>query len=106
MVMAGFPMPIFGVKGTRVVVGMTLLWSLCKGRVWVWGDSLRGVPRARGQEWEGEETISANLSTDVLKGFSSKDELGNDSMGLLSRVVSISSEVSEAVVLTVSASVM
>lgn len=85
----------------RVVVGITLLWSLSDVRICVWVSSLGDVPRARGEEWEGEETISANLSTDVLRGFSSKDKLWNDRLGF-SGVVSISSDV-ESEGLTVSA---
>lgn len=100
LVMAGFPMPIFGVNGIRVV-GITLLWSLREGRIWGWGGSLGEVPRARGEQSEGEENISANLSTDVLRGFSSEDKLENER--LLSSVVSISSDVLEAEGLTVSA---
>ena len=100
---AGFPIPIFGVSGMRVVVGNTLLWSPSEGTIWVCGGSLGDVPRNGGEEWEGEETISGNLSTDVLRGFSSGDRLGNDRLGLLSGVVSISSDVLEAEGLTVSA---
>lgn len=83
-------------------MGITLLWSLSEGRIWVRGGSLGEVPRARGEEWEGEETISANLSTDVLRGFSSEDKVGNDRLGLHSSVVSISSAELEADGLTVS----
>lgn len=101
--MAGFPIPIFGVNGMRVVVGITLLWSPSEGSIWGWGGSLEDSPRARREEWEGEETISANLSTDVLSGFSSEYRLGNERLGLLSGVVSIASEVLEAEGLTVSA---
>lgn len=99
--MAGFPIPILGVNAMRVVVGITLLWSLIDVRIWVWVSSLGDVPRARGEELEGEETISASLSTVVLRGFSSKDKLGNGILGF-SGVVSISSDV-EVEGLTVSA---
>lgn len=101
--MAGFPIPILGVSGISVVVGITLLWSPSEGRIWVWGGSLGDVPRARGEECEGEETISANLSIDVFSGFSSEDGLESDKLGLLSSVVYISSDVLEAEGLTVSA---
>lgn len=101
LVMAGFPIPIFGVKGMRVVVGSTLLWSPSEGSIW--GSSLEDSPRARREEWEGEETISTNLSTDVLSGFSSEYRLANDRLGLFSGVVSIASDELEAGGLTVSA---
>lgn len=101
--MAGFPIPILGVSGISVVVGITLLWSPSEGRIWVWGGSLGDVPRARREELEGEDTISANLSTDVFSGFSSEDRLESDRLGLLSGVVYISSDVLEAGGLTVSA---
>lgn len=100
--MAGFPIPILGVSGISVVVGITLVWSPSKGRIGVWGSSLGDVPMPRGDEWEGEETISANLSTDVFSGFSSEDRLESDRLGLLSAVVYISSDVLEAEGLTVS----
>lgn len=101
--MAGFPIPILGVSGISVVVGIILLWSLSEGRIWVWSGSLGDVPRPRGEEWEGEATISANLSTDVFNGFSSEDRLQSDRLGLLSGVVYISSDILEAEGLTVSA---
>jgi len=101
LVMAGFPIPIFGASGMRVVMGMTLLWSPSDGRIWV--SSLGDVPRPRGEEWHGEETISAKLSTDVLSGFSSEDRQGNERLGLLSVVMYISTDVLEAEELTVSA---
>lgn len=105
--MAGFPIPILGVNGTSVVVGITLLWSLSEGRVCIWGGSLSliSVPRDRGEQWE-EETISASLSTDVLMGFSSDNNPGNEIWGLLSSVVSVASDVLEAESSTVSGRVM
>lgn len=107
LVIAGFPIPIFGVSGMRVVVGMALLWSPSEGRIWFCGGSLWDVSRgSRGEEWEEEETISASFSTVVLRGFSSMDELGKDRLGLLSGVVSISSDVVEAEGLTVSARIL
>lgn len=99
--MAGFPIPILGVSGISVVVGITLLWSPSGGRIWA--SSLGDIPRTRGEEWDGEETISANLSTHVFSGFSSEDKLESDGSGLLSGVVYISSDVVEAEGLTVSA---
>lgn len=62
--------------------------------MWVWGASLSGAIRVKGEEWE-EETISTNLSTDDLIGFSSNDKLVNDKFGLFSSVVSMSAEVLE-----------
>lgn len=104
--MAGFPMPIFGVKGMRFAVGIILLWSVSVGRIWVCDGSLRGVPLARGEEHEGEETISASLSTAVLLGFSPKDNPESNALGLLSSVEFISSDLLEVEGLTVSAKFM
>lgn len=84
-----------------MVVGITQLWSPIEATIWVWGSSLGDVPRARGDEWQGEETISTNLSTDVLSGLSSEGRPGKDR--LLSSVVYISSGVLEAEGSTVSA---
>lgn len=87
LVIAGFPMPILGMNGIRVVVvvaGGTLLWSPGDRRLWACGGSLGEVPGARGEERVGDVAISPSGSG----GFSSDDCPG---LGMLSGVVSISS---------------
>lgn len=65
---------------------MVMLRSPSEGKNWVWEVSLWEVPLAKGEEREEQVTISANLSTDDL-GFSSKERLGNNRLGLLSCVM-------------------
>lgn len=107
LVIAGFPIPIFGVRGMWVVVvvvmDVMLQWSLSEGRIWDCANSLWHVPRSKEEEWEDEETISASLSTVVLSVLSSEDRLRNDRIGLFSCEMSIFSNVTEAEGSTVSA---
>ena len=90
LVIAGFPMPILGVNGMRVVVAVVgcTLWSPRGGSPWVCGGSLGEVPGARGEERAGGEAISPSGS----RAFSSED---GPVLGMLSGVVSISSSALE-----------
>lgn len=88
LVIAGFPMPILGMNGIRVVVvvvGGTLLWSPGGRRLRVCRGSLGEVPGAGGEERAGD---AAAISPSGSGGFSSDDGPG---LGMLSGVVSISS---------------